>query len=363
MTRSPRPESFRCCTPSAYIGITWPDCVPGRRSSPRGPSRVSTVRVAPSAAATIGIVTVQCRSSPCRSNIACGRCRISRNRSPGGPPPGPTSPSPASWMCVPSSTPAGMRTLIVRRVRTRPAAIAFGAGPAGARADPAAGRAWPRGHHLAQERPRDLVHLAASAAHVAGLRVGARRGALPGAGRADHRGVHDQLPGGPERALGEVQLDPDGGVAPAARAAARAPGSGAGAEKLVHDVGDREPGTEAGTTRRAGSRRERVRAQVVHLPLLRVGEHLVGLVDLLEALLRRRIGVHIRMQLAGEPPVRLLDLIGLSLAADAENAVIIVGHQDPARIWPTYRATARTAPRSEERRVGKECRSRWSPYH
>ena len=22
-----------------------------------------------------------------------------------------------------------------------------------------------------------------------------------------------------------------------------------------------------------------------------------------------------------------------------------------------------TAPRSEERRVGKECRSRWSPYH
>ena len=26
-------------------------------------------------------------------------------------------------------------------------------------------------------------------------------------------------------------------------------------------------------------------------------------------------------------------------------------------------ASARPAPRSEERRVGKECRSRWSPYH
>src|SRR3712207_9135137 len=25
--------------------------------------------------------------------------------------------------------------------------------------------------------------------------------------------------------------------------------------------------------------------------------------------------------------------------------------------------TKKTAPRSEERRVGKECRSRWSPYH
>src|SRR5258708_26017616 len=45
---------------------------------------------------------------------------ISRNRSPGGPPPGPTSPSPASWMWVPSSTPAGILTLTVRRVLTRP---------------------------------------------------------------------------------------------------------------------------------------------------------------------------------------------------------------------------------------------------
>ena len=26
-------------------------------------------------------------------------------------------------------------------------------------------------------------------------------------------------------------------------------------------------------------------------------------------------------------------------------------------------ATLREIPRSEERRVGKECRSRWSPYH
>ena len=28
-----------------------------------------------------------------------------------------------------------------------------------------------------------------------------------------------------------------------------------------------------------------------------------------------------------------------------------------------YRATFDIAERSEERRVGKECRSRWSPYH
>src|SRR5258706_10285361 len=29
----------------------------------------------------------------------------------------------------------------------------------------------------------------------------------------------------------------------------------------------------------------------------------------------------------------------------------------------TCAPTARPRPRSEERRVGKECRSRWSPYH
>ena len=28
-----------------------------------------------------------------------------------------------------------------------------------------------------------------------------------------------------------------------------------------------------------------------------------------------------------------------------------------------YRALQNVAERSEERRVGKECRSRWSPYH
>ena len=30
---------------------------------------------------------------------------------------------------------------------------------------------------------------------------------------------------------------------------------------------------------------------------------------------------------------------------------------------PEQKATVQTQGRSEERRVGKECRSRWSPYH
>ena len=32
-------------------------------------------------------------------------------------------------------------------------------------------------------------------------------------------------------------------------------------------------------------------------------------------------------------------------------------------LWATHAARARAEGRSEERRVGKECRSRWSPYH
>src|SRR2546429_2483180 len=32
-------------------------------------------------------------------------------------------------------------------------------------------------------------------------------------------------------------------------------------------------------------------------------------------------------------------------------------------VWPYHFSTYPGSPRSEERRVGKECRSRWSPYH
>src|SRR3712207_7641719 len=40
---------------------------------------------------------------------------------------------------------------------------------------------------------------------------------------------------------------------------------------------------------------------------------------------------------------------------------ILTGLQDPAA--SRGRLTDEAAERSEERRVGKECRSRWSPYH
>src|SRR2546430_4403883 len=38
-------------------------------------------------------------------------------------------------------------------------------------------------------------------------------------------------------------------------------------------------------------------------------------------------------------------------------------NQEVERNWPMLAAAATRVFRSEERRVGKECRSRWSPYH
>ena len=65
----------------------------------------------------------------------------------------------------------------------------------------------------------------------------------------------------------------------------------------------------------------------------------------------------------------MVDTFGTGKIADDELVKIVRENFDlrPAGIIkmldlrrPIYR---QTAARSEERRVGKECRSRWSPYH
>ena len=48
----------------------------------------------------------------------------------------------------------------------------------------------------------------------------------------------------------------------------------------------------------------------------------------------------------------------------AESGVnVVVGLRKGSAHWEKASEFAATHPRSEERRVGKECRSRWSPYH
>ena len=209
-------------------------------------------------------------------------------------------------------------------------AVALRAGPDQHGAVPAAAGADPGHHDLADERAGDLAHLAAAAADVTGLRVGAWRGALTGAGGADHGRVHGEFPGGTERALGEVQLDPDRRVTAALRAAARAAARGAAAgraEELVEQVVQGiEPRAERAGPGARRARGERVHAHVVHPALVGVGQHLVRLGDLLEPLLGLRVGVHVRVQLAGQPPVGPLDLVLGRVAADLEQRVVVGGH-------------------------------------
>ena len=48
------------------------------------------------------------------------------------------------------------------------------------------------------------------------------------------------------------------------------------------------------------------------------------------------------------------------MAGKSINKVILIGNLGKD---PEVKYTPQGKPRSEERRVGKECRSRWSPYH
>ena len=65
--------------------------------------------------------------------------------------------------------------------------------------------------------------------------------------------------------------------------------------------------------------------------LLGVGEDVVGVLDFLELRLGRLVaGVGVGVVLPGEPPIRLLDLVGRGVPGDAQDLVIIsVGHRIP----------------------------------
>ena len=53
----------------------------------------------------------------------------------------------------------------------------------------------------------------------------------------------------------------------------------------------------------------------------------------------------------------------LALCLFAAVSLTLISCDDDMDIQQSYPFTVETMPRSEERRVGKECRSRWSPYH
>ena len=55
--------------------------------------------------------------------------------------------------------------------------------------------------------------------------------------------------------------------------------------------------------------------------------------------------------------------VNITREFDAPIDVIWSMWTDPEMFKQWYGPMGMSVPRSEERRVGKECRSRWSPYH
>src|SRR2546422_8474789 len=65
-------------------------------------------------------------------------------------------------------------------------------------------------------------------------------------------------------------------------------------------------------------------------------------------------------------PIYRTDVVELAEATAVSKALVLERETDPRELaWqlPANRWLALAVARSEERRVGKECRSRWSPYH
>ena len=102
------------------------------------------------------------------------------------------------------------------------------------------------------------------------------------------------------------------------------------------------PPAAAGAAAEGVAAGEHGAAAVVLLALVRIAEHVVGLGDRLEALLGPLIGVRVRVVLARELAVRLLDVLLGGLLVDPERLVVILGlrHRYPATTTRAGRSTA-----------------------
>ena len=175
-----------------------------------------------------------------------------------------------------------------------------------------------------------------------------------------------------EDGLVEVEVDPDQRVLARAGAAARPAGAGA-AEEGVHDVAEAAeagaPAERAAAAAAAGV--VRVAAQVDDPPLLRVGQHLVGAADLLELLLRPRVGVDVGVQVAGQLAVGALDVGVAGVPGQAQHAVVVGCHRSVLVLSSRPATGRRSGPRLVPRRCclrspsgwGRRRRGRRGPGH
>ena len=65
----------------------------------------------------------------------------------------------------------------------------------------------------------------------------------------------------------------------------------------------------------------------------------------------------------GPTPKQVLDVLATIQDPDLGRDVVSLGMIKELEVSPLGKVSFTFELRSEERRVGKECRSRWSPYH
>ena len=239
-----------------------------------------------------------------------------------------------------------MSTSSVRSSITRPAPAALLAGMLDQRARAAARRTGAGADELAEDAARHLLHPAAAAARRAGADGRVGLGAVAAAAAALDGDAERHLALGSRRDLGELDLDPrrDVGSARAAHAAADAE------EVVAEERGEeiRQAAEVEGARLKAAAAQARMAEPVVQLAPLGVREHLVRLDDLAEAMLRIGCLRDVRMQLAGEPAERALDVVGSRVARDAEQLVVVaLGAQLSSYTSSTKRESSCAAPRTE----------------
>jgi hypothetical protein len=191
----------------------------------------------------------------------------------------------------------------------------------------------PSGHDLAQEGTLDVADLPTSPADVTRDELAAVGGPASTTGRTRHSGVDLDLLGRAEHRRSEVDVHPQERVLPTPGATTRPAAAGL-AEEGIEDVGEGEP--VAGHAARSGAAAAQgVATQVVHLPLARVGEHLVGVADGLEHLLVLGVAADVRVVLASESTIGTLDVVGRGVAGYSEHLVVVGGHVSPSRVCQT----------------------------
>ena len=242
----------------------------------------------------------------------------------------PASPLPASRMREPSLTPAGMLTRYFLSSRMRPApshvwhgfSITVPAPPQRSHGRVMEKRPWPWDSTPRPWQTGQTTGVVPGSAPVP-RQVGQRR--VRGHGDGHLRALHRLLEGERDGGL-EVAPALRGGLGAVGLAAARAEDPGQDVREGA-EVGRRGPA--AGAARGAAGEEP---AAVVALALLGVREHVVGLGDLLEALLRAGLLVLVRVVAARELAVRLLDVVLRRLLVDAEGLVVVglARHLDPA---------------------------------